>query len=118
VGFLVSTFFFGCRMDYLDEFAALDAALEQISEQYEAPAVPPPDDAFDDMMYDAAPPPPPVPEFNDEPWDEKPDVSSYVNASSRNASVARGEQVCVFKVHFFFCCDILHLVCDGSLSGY
>ncbi len=77
--------------DYLDEFAALDAALEQISEQYEAPQRDDASDAaFDDMLYDEAPPPP-VPDFDESPF-EGPDVSQYSNPVVHAAGVARGEQ--------------------------
>lgn len=80
--------------EFTDEFAALDAALEQISEQYAAP--PPPtrkdDDAFDQLLYDDAPPPPPVPDFEEEPWEEeppqKPDLSAFPKTS---AKAAQGE---------------------------
>jgi hypothetical protein len=77
--------------DYLDEFAALDAALEQISEQYEAPKRDVESDAaFDDMLYDEAPPPP-VPDFDESPF-EGPDVLQYSNPVIHAAGVARGEQ--------------------------
>ena len=77
---------------YFQEFAALDAALESISHQYEdaAPA-PPPQDASDlDDLLHAEAPPPPVPEFEED-WDAPAELARFSDAQRRAASVARGE---------------------------